>query len=284
MMGQALRSRTLPKVRAMLAGLPPAGLGLFLAPSLWAQTAAFDPSEASERGLAIAREADRRAGGYEDYEARLTMVLRGRDGKEKSREMLVSVLAVEGDGDRTLIVFRSPRDLTGTALLTHGHTDESDDQWLYLPSLKRVKRIAAARQSGSFMGSEFAYEDIGSQEVRKFTYRYAGEETVNGTAAFVVDRIPTDQNSGYSRQRVWLDTEEYRPRRIEYYGRQDELLKTLTFADYRHHAGRYWRAGEMTMVNHRTGRSTALIWEDYTFDSGLGKRRFSPDGLARHGR
>jgi outer membrane lipoprotein-sorting protein len=236
---------------------------------------------AEESGLAIAREAGRRSSGYADYTARLTMTLRTRDGRQRLREMRVSGLAVNGDGERTLIVFEEPRDLQGTALLTFSHPQESDDQWLYLPSFKRVKRIAAGNRSGSFMGSEFAYEDIGSVEVEKFTYRYVGDETLDGEETFVVERYPVDSSSGYSRQTVWVDRQEYRPLRIDYYDKNGELLKTLRFVGYRHIAGAYWRADEMTMINHQTGRKTTLTWSDYAFDMGLGARDFSPNGLAR---
>ncbi len=232
------------------------------------------------RGLAIAREVERRASGYRDYTARLAMVLRSRDGSERRREMRVSGLAVDGDGDRTLVVFEVPRDLGGTALLTFSHPRESDDQWLYLPALKRVKRIASSKQSGSFMGSEFAYEDIGSQEVEKFTYRHLRDEMLDGVETFVVERYPADPHSGYSRQVVWVD-EEYRPLRIDYHARGGELLKTLKLSEYRRYAGGYWRPNLMVMVNHRTGRSTILTWSEYAFDSGLHEREFSPSGLAR---
>ncbi|KPK57901.1 MAG: hypothetical protein AMS21_11025, partial [Gemmatimonas sp. SG8_38_2] len=131
-----------------------------LLPSFLSQAEAQTPEDT---GRDIAVEADRRARGYHDFTARLTMVLRNRDGKEKTRELRVMGLET-ADGDRTLVVFDFPRDLQGTALLTISRIGESDDQWLYLPALKRVKRIAASNQSGSFMGSEFAYEDIGSQE------------------------------------------------------------------------------------------------------------------------
>jgi len=130
-----------------------------------------DAQVVAREGLAIARETDRRTGGYEDYQARLTMVLVSRDGKERVRRMEVSALA-SGEGELTLLVFQSPRDLAGTALLSHSHVGAGDDQWLYLPSMKRVKRIAASKQSGSFMGSELAYEDISSQEVGNFAYQY----------------------------------------------------------------------------------------------------------------
>lgn len=238
--------------------------------------------EVSREGLSIAREVDRRTGDYEDYEARLTMVLVSRDGKERVREMEVSALA-SGDGERTLLVFQSPRDLAGTALLSHSQVGASDDQWLYLPSMKRVKRIAAAKQSGSFMGSEFAYEDISSQEVGNFTYHYEGESRIGDTEVYVVERFPVDENSGYSRQRVYVERSDYLPLRIEYLDARGEHFKTLTLTDYEQR-GTYWRAGSMTMENHQTEAVTRLEWSDFRFDVGLNERRFTADGLGRRGR
>jgi hypothetical protein len=247
-----------------------------------AQEAGSEP-DPEERGRAIALEADRRIAGYRDYAARLTMVLVGRDGTERVREMEVSALAVPGDGDRTLLVFRSPRDLQGTALLTHAHRSSRDDQWLYLPAMKRVKRIASSKQSGSFMGSEFAYEDIGSREVEKFAYRYIEDGSIDAAPVHIVDRFPIDEGSGYSRQRVYLRMDGCLPIRIEYFDSRGQHIKTLTLGDYARLDG-YWRARTLTMVNHRTDAATRLEWSDFRFDTGLGERRFTPDGLARRGR
>ncbi len=133
------------------------------------------------------------------------------------------------------------------------------------------------------MGSEFAYEDVGSQEVANFTYRYLHDDTIAGAEAFVVERRPLDRGSGYLRQVVWVDKAEYRPLRIDYYDRRDALLKTLEFDDYRRHAGAYWRAGRMTMTNHQTGRTTLLVWDDFEFGAGLRERDFDPAALARIG-
>lgn len=236
---------------------------------------------AEDQGLAIALEADRRARGYGDFSARLTMVLRSRDGKERKRELRVRGLELAGHGSRTLVVFMSPRDLAGTALLTFSQPGEGDEQWLYLPALKRVKRLAASDRSGSFMGSEFAYEDINSQEVGNFTYHYLHDDTIAGGATFVIERRPLYQSSGYSRQVVWLDKAEYRPLRIDYYDRRGELLKTLELRGYRQHAGRYWRAGEMIMANHQNGRTSLLAWTDFEFGVGMTEREFDPGALAR---
>lgn len=238
---------------------------------------------AEDRGRAIAVEADRRVRGYSDYIAHLTMVLRSRDGSERRREMRIRGLELKGHGEKTLVVFEEPRDLAGTALLTFSRPEERDEQWLYLPALKRVKRLASSDQSGSFMGSEFAYEDVGSQEVANFTYRYLRDDTIAGAEAFVVERRPVDRSSGYLRQVVWVDKAEYRPLRIDYYDRRDALLKTLEFDDYRQHAGAYWRAGRMIMANHQTGRTTLLVWTDFEFGAGLRERDFDPAALAHVG-
>ena len=98
---------------------------------------------------------------------------------------------------------------------------------------------------------------------------------------FVIERDPVDRNSGYTRQVVWIDKAEYRPQKIDYYDRKNSLLKTLTFSDYRQFLGRYWRAYDMYMENHQTGKSTRLTWSDYKFKTGLTERDFNRNSLKR---
>jgi outer membrane lipoprotein-sorting protein len=236
---------------------------------------------AAERGLAIAVEADRRDQGFGDQVANLTMILRNRHGQESEREIRIRTLEVQGDGDKSLAVFDRPRDVQGTVMLTYSHPIGNDDQWLYLPALRRVKRIASNNKSGPFMGSEFAYEDIASQEVEKYTYRLLREEDLDGQATFVVERTPAYENSGYTKQVAWIDQDEYRTQKVEFYDRRGELLKTLVYAEYEQYLGQYWRPGRMEMVNHRTGKSTTLIWRDYEFRSGLTDRDFDQSSIRR---
>jgi outer membrane lipoprotein-sorting protein len=236
---------------------------------------------AAARGLEIAREADRRDSGWADQSAELRMVLRNRHGEESVRELRSLLLEGSDDGDKLLVIFDRPRDVQGTAFLTYTHRAGPDDQWLFLPALKRVKRIASNNKSGPFMGSEFAYEDLASQEVEKYTHRYLRDETLAGQPAFVVERVPLDERSGYTRQVVWYDQHEYRPERIEFYDRKDELLKTLVFRGYRQYLGEFWRADEMVMENHQTGKSTILSWTRYQFRSGLSERDFDQNSLKR---
>lgn len=254
---------------------------LLLALSLVWIAAPAVADEAADKGLAIAQEADRRDTGYHDFKAELTMLLRNKQGEESLRHMRTNSLEVDGDGDKTMIIFDQPRDVQGTALLTFSHKVEPDDQWLYLPALKRVKRISSRNKSGPFMGSEFAYEDLASQEVEKYTYRFVKDDELDGEAMFLIERDPVDENSGYTRQWVWIDKAEYRPIKIEFYDRKNSLLKTLVFKGYQQYLDQYWRAREMFMENHQTGKSTLLTWTQYDFRVGLEDGDFTTNSLKR---
>ena len=237
---------------------------------------------ADEKGLAIAREADSRDDGFGDFAADMIMILKNRHGQESAREMRVRTLEVNGDGDKSLSIFDTPRDIKGTAFLNFTHQTGDDDQWLYLPALKRVKRISSRNKSGSFMGSEFAYEDIGSQEVQKYTYKWIRDATLGDKECFVVEFYPVDsKNSGYTRMVNWIDKEEYRTWKVQYYDRKGSLLKTLIMSDYRVYLDRYWKAHDMSMINHQNGKSTTLTWSEYNFQTGLTDSDFSKNSLAR---
>lgn len=237
------------------------------------------------KGLRIARAADADDAGFDNYVVRGVMTLRDRGGGSSRRDFTHRVLEVPGDGDKSIIVFHSPPDIEGTALLTFAHVSGDDDQWLYLPALKRVKRISASNRSGSFVASEFAYEDISSQEVEEFTYRYIAEEPCPGDGAgqtcHAIDRFPTYPGSGYTRQRVWMDVDEYRIYKIDYYDRKNSLLKTLHGEVYRVYQGRHWRPDRMRMINHQTGKSTDLDWAGYRFNAGLASSDFTKRSLER---
>lgn len=235
-----------------------------------------------ERGLVIAVEADRRGMGFSDFTVDMLMTLRNRHGQESKRKIRLKTLEVRGDGDKSLTIFDNPRDVKGTAFLNYTHKVRDDDQWLYLPALKRVKRISSNNKSGSFMSSEFSYEDIASQEVEKYHYKWIRDEIYDGKECFVVEFYPVDKkNSGYTRQTTWIDKEEYRTWMIKYYDRKQALLKTLISKGYREYLGRYWRADEMYMVNHQTGKSTLLKFSNYQFRTGLVDNDFNQNSLKR---
>ncbi len=236
------------------------------------------------KGLEIAKLADQADQGFESTQSNLKMILRNKQGQETTRELQNKTLEQETDGDKSLVIFSTPRDVKGTATLTFTHRDGPDDQWLYLPALKRVKRISSDNKSGPFMGSEFAYEDLSSQEVEKYTYKYIKEADANGVPCHVVERFPTDPKSGYTRQVVYWNKDNYRQEKVEFYDRKNSLLKTLTSKDYQIYIDKFWRAGKLEMVNHQSNKSTTLVFSNYAFKTGIKDSDFTQNALMRAGR
>lgn len=234
-----------------------------------------------EKGLAIAVDSDKANSGWADQTSELVMILKNKQGDEAQREIRNRSLEVEGDGDKSMSIFDTPADVKGTSFLSFTHALKPDDQWLYLPALKRVKRISSRNKSGPFMGSEFAYEDLTSQEVEKYTYKWLKDETLDGKETHVIERYPAYKHSGYKRQIVWLDKGHLQPLKVEFYDRKDSLLKTLKQIDYKEYLPGIFRADRFEMINHQTGKSTTLLWSNYKFKNGLTDRDFDKNSLKR---
>ena len=234
-----------------------------------------------EMGFEIAARSDRTDRGFGDSVVDLKMVLRNRTGSETTRELKLKTLEIrdEGVGDKSVIIFDTPADIEGTALLSHAKILEPDDQWLFLPALKRVKRISSVNKSGPFVGSEFAFEDFTSLELNKYGYQYLREESDDTYTYDVIERTPRYKDSGYTRQISWVDQEVYQIHKVEFYDRRGDLLKTLTLSDYRVYEGSYWRPHTLSMVNHKTGKETDLIYSDYNFKTNQTDRDFVKSAL-----
>lgn len=263
--------------------MPNKRLTALLLTALLALPLAAQAQDAAERGKAIMVEADKRDTGFGDLQADMQMILKNAHGQQSERELRTRVLEKKG-GDWGLIIFDEPKDVDGTALLTHSYVEKDDDQWLYLPALKRVKRIASSNKSGPFVGSEFTYEDLSSQEIEEYTdYELLREEQCPDSEeqCWVVKRVPIDEDSGYSKQVAWLDQSEYRTRKVDFYDRKGDLLKTLVFEDYEFYLDDYWYPHKMVMSNHQTGKSTVLNWKKYAFNNGYTDRDFDRNALKR---
>lgn len=243
----------------------------------------FADTDLEKKGFEIAARADRSDRGFSDSVAKLSMVLRNAAGKESTRELEISTLEIpdENVGDKSLVVFESPRDINGTSLLSHAKMIDPDDQWLYLPALKRVKRISSTNKSGPFVGSEFAFEDFTSLELNKFTYKWIKEESCGEFTCDLVERYPRYENSGYTRQIAWIDQSVYQIRKVDFYDRKDSLLKTLEQLEYRQYLDNYWRAHRLVMTNHQTNKSTNLVYSEYQFKTGLSDNDFVKGILKR---
>jgi len=240
-----------------------------------AQETNSELSSSQVRGLEIAKSIKERNTGWGSSTSDMVMTLRTKKGRELERLMSNKALEVSGDGDKALTVFNTPADVRGTSFLSFSHISEADDQWIYLPALKRVKRIASRNKSGPFLGSEFSFEDLSSFEVEKNTYDYLGDEVINGLDAYKVEMRPIDKFSGYTRSIAWVDKEHYRLHKVDFYDRRNTLLKTLTQEDFSLYKDKFWRASKQFMVNHKTGKSTDIEISNLTFDVELDESAFN---------
>ena len=262
------------------------GLSISLSGVVYSNTVIDTPvrgdTENQKKGFEIAAKSDRSDRGFVDSEVNLKMILTNKAGKSSTRDLSIKTLEIpdESVGDKSLVVFHSPRDVEGTALLSHAKILEPDDQWLYLPAIKRVKRISSSNKSGPFVGSEFAYEDFTSVELNKFDYEWVSEEPCGEFVCDVVKRFPRYKQSGYKKQISWIDQTHYQVRKIEFYDRRDEHFKTLEFSNYVQY-GKHWRALKLRMDNHQTGKTTDLIYSDYKLDVGLSENEFVKSKLKR---
>ena len=240
---------------------------------------AQDSAEA--KGQAFVEEAQRSQTGFGDLTVSLRMTLREAGGRTRVREMQVMVLEMKGDGERSLVMLECPADLNGLAVLTHSHVTAPDDQWLYVPSLGRVRRLSASDRSAAFLGSEFTYEDIAAQRPEAYRHRWLKEVVEDDRELVVVERRPLSPGSAYIRHEMWFDRETRRPVRILFFSRDGDHLKTLFFGGYQLYLERFWRATDMRMENHRNGASTRLEWSGMSFRTGLSPADFESRALGR---
>jgi len=253
-------------------------LATLLSASLLISLPAFSQTP-EEKGLEIAKEQKQRNTGWKDSTSEMKMILRTASGRENTRFIKVKSLEVQGDGDKSLMVFDQPKDVQGTSFLSFSHIGKPDDQWIYLPALKRIKRISSKKKSGSFMGSEFSYEDLSSFEIEKYNFKYLRDEDIDGKKHFVMESIPTDKYSGYSRLITWVEQDEFLTKKIEFYDKRNKLLKTMLVDEYKLYNDKFWRPIVSTMQNQQTGKSTILEWNSMALNTGLSETEFTKNAL-----
>ncbi len=274
--------------RRCSAALVAAVAASLLSAAAWSEDyPAWADTETERQGYDIAAASDRSDNGFGDSRAVARMVLRNAAGQETTRDMEFTTLERENEdvGDKSLVVFSSPRDVAGTALLNHAQIIESDDQWLLLPAQGRVKRLSSANKSGPFVGSEFAFEDFTALELNKYEYNYLGEDTIEvGGETLTVDvmeRFPRYENSGYTRQISYFDQDIHQIRRVVFFNRGGVEQKVLDLLDYREYGDGVWRAHTLSMTNSLNRKATDIIYDDYEFSAGLTDRDFDKSVLNR---
>lgn len=238
-------------------------------------------TEASVNGDDVIARVDQHETGYQSLSSNVTLLIVDNKGKIKERFLKAYTLEEQPFGDKRKFVFYQPRDINGTSVLIHSNVIKDDYQWIYLPAFKRVKRIASSNKTTPFVGSEFSYEDLSSQEKEKYENKLIGEETINGIECYVVERRPKYDNSAYQRIIAYIDKEYFRYRKVDYFDHQNKLLKTQLLDDYQLFDGRYWLSQKNIMTNHHNGKHSTMLWMDIEVKAKLSDSHFSLSALKR---
>ena len=255
---------------------------LTLTASLVASFGALTAASAQDlNGLEIATRSSETYDGFGQYRVDMDMILIAPDGSETLRDLQLEALETtsEDEGDRSLTRFLAPADVAGTLFLSHSMVTESDKTWLFLPALGRPTEIRSRSKSGPFLGSEFAFEDLSSNEIGRYTYTYLETREVDGRMMDVVECVPTYEGTGYSKLHCFFDAQDFKPRRIEFFDRGGQHLKTLTLRDYRAYDNGQSMSHRQIMENHLTGKATRLVFGDFDFTAEINADRLQPEAL-----
>ncbi len=233
-----------------------------------------------DKGLEIAKRMDAASDGYVGETSSMRLILIDSSGKRIEREMEGSSIELK-DMDRTIMNFVKPLDVKGTKLLTWAKHDDDDDQWLFLPSLKRVKRINSKTKGSSFMGSEFSFEDLGGQAIEKYTFDLKKEESFGNEKVWVLERVAKGKSS-YSKVVIYVSKKHLTTMKSEYYNQRNELVKIAVFSDfsdYKIGKKTIHRAGKIEMKNVQNNKQSIFLWENRKLGVKLSAGEFTKDSL-----
>lgn len=205
----------------------------------------------------------------------LNMTLINKKGIKNNRELVWYSKMDKTQNRSTFIRFLAPADIKGTSFLSIEKTDNNDDQWLYLPALKRVRRISSGEQTDSFMGSDFTFEDIGMDDdnLDDFSWSFLAEQTVDNNVCFVIQGIPSNneflKTTGYSKRVYFIRKDLLLPSKIELYNNKGEHNKTLKIEQYKEIDNGIYRGFYAVMENFKTGHKTELNFKSVKINQAI---------------
>ena len=164
--------------------------------------------------------------------------------------------------------------MKGTGLLTLEQKARNDDQWLYLPTLRKVRRIASDAKTERFVQSDFTYEDLQPEDLDDNAYELLRTETVDGRPCYIVGAAPKSK-SAYARREIAVDSERWLPIRTLHYDGDGELVKTRRASEIRQHRGRFWRPDRTEMVDHVREHKTVLTVKSRSINGGIDAGHFT---------
>lgn len=198
-----------------------------------------------------------------------TLTIHSKKGNDRIRKVTMKSKEY-GDVSKSVIVFNSPKDVAGTCYLTFDYEDDDkdSDNWLYMPAMKKTRRIASSgsESEGSFMGTDFTYQDMGDRSLNKYDYNLLGEEAIDGIECYKVECISKAHTEKDPRNIVYIAKSDFIMRRCEFYDRQDQLHRILYCTDFTTIDG-YTTATKLKMENVQTGTWSLIATENIVYNA-----------------
>ncbi len=196
-----------------------------------------------------------------------TLTIIDRKGRERVRKISSASKTYENGTEKRIVKFLFPADVKGTGMLIFDYEEKDDDMWIYMPALRKTRRIVSKEKSKSFMGSEFSNADISTPALDDFTYKKLGEETVDGVVCLKIELVPADEKRaddyGYSKKELFVGVDDFVARKAVFYDLNGELLKVLLARNIMalDEANGKFQAREIVISNVQNDRRSVMVFE-----------------------
>jgi len=213
-------------------------------------------------------------------EALSTLKIFDSKGRERVRKTSMASRTFDnGRIEKRIIRFLSPAEVKGTGLLIFDNEDESDDMWIFMPALRKTRRIVSSEKSKSFMGSEFSNADMTAPVLDDFSYKILGSENINGVECWKIEKLPLDEDisdeTGISREILWVSKKQYISVRSEYYDLDEELWKIRISSDVKEITTGKYMASYMKMENIQNGRTSEFTLDQIQYNPEVKEEYFT---------
>jgi len=216
----------------------------------------------------------------DDQTSDLTMTLINKSGDQRVRKIKQFTKDL-GDLEKSIMFFLSPADVKNTSFMSWTYdSDQSDDQWIYLPALKKTKRISSDSKSDYFMGSDFTYDDLGDRKLEDDTHKLLREETLDGKECYVVESVSIDEDYMYTKTVVWVNKSNFIGVQKEFYDEDEDLLKVLSIKEVEEISG-IWVITNSEMKNVQKNHRTTIILSNIQINTGISDSKFTERMMMR---
>ena len=211
-----------------------------------------------------------------DMTSKMTMNLIDKNGKVRMRLLK----AYRMSDDKQIMWFLEPANVKGSSFLRLSYDDRDDDMWIYLPAFGKVRRIASHAKKGSFMGSDFTFEDMGDRKLQDYAYQLLKEEVINGKSCWMVESVPNEGvATDYSKIISWIWKEDYLDLKEEFYDKKGNLKKVKTLELIK--VEKYWVPKLIVMENLKSKHKTEMVFDEIKVDTGLDEKVFNSNYMTR---